>query len=245
MDKPESAVYDAENDLIYISNIGGEYFELDGNGFIAQVKPDGSIENLKWVEGFNNPQGLALHNGKLYIADLTKVICVDVNQGAIEKEYRCKGAKFFNDVTVDAKGDVYVSDSFANCICRCRDDCMEVWDANLLLEKPNGLLRSKNDLFVLLFEKGILYKENLQTKELTQMCDGISNADGITSDGEGGFFVTGAWQGQIFHLNASGEKELVLDLQGLQTTADITYIPKYHLLIAPTLDKTVVAYKWE
>ncbi len=58
--KPESALYDSTNEIIYISNINDKYLAKDGNGFISKIKTNGELESLKWVEGLDNPQGMGL-----------------------------------------------------------------------------------------------------------------------------------------------------------------------------------------
>jgi hypothetical protein len=89
----------------------------------------------------------------------------------------------------------------------------------------------------------LLYSIDQTTKTFTQLASGIKNADGIVSDGSDGFFVSGAWQGEIFYIGSNKEKSLILDLgKEKKIAADIEYIPSKNLLLVPTLAKTVVAY---
>ncbi len=41
--QPESVVQDPATGAIYVSNIAGAVMQKDGNGFIAKLKPDGTI----------------------------------------------------------------------------------------------------------------------------------------------------------------------------------------------------------
>jgi len=88
LDLPESAIFDAKNNLIYVSNIGGKFSRHDGNGFISKLDLNGNIVDLKWATGFDSPQGLGLFNNKLYVADMNRVLVVDIQTGKIEKEFR-------------------------------------------------------------------------------------------------------------------------------------------------------------
>ncbi len=89
-----------------------------------------------------------------------------------------------------------------------------------------------------------LYAVNKKTNEFTKTFIGIENLDGIVDDGNKGYFVSGAWQGQVFHIDADGNKQLILDLGKENTfTADIEYVANERLLIVPTLNKTVLGYK--
>ena len=105
--KPESALFDSSKQVVYISNINGEYLARDGNGFISQIKINGEIELLKWVDGLDNPQGMGLYKNKLYVADINRVVQINTNTSKIEKVFEVDSAKFFNDIAADINGDVY------------------------------------------------------------------------------------------------------------------------------------------
>lgn len=243
LDLPESAIYDIQNNLIYVSNIGGKYSQHDGNGFISKIGLDGKIIDLKWASGFDSPQGLGLINNQLFVADMNRVVVVDIKTGKNMKEYKIEAAKFLNDVTTDENGDVYVSDCVANKIYLISNDKVELWSEDPLLNGTNGLLCQKGKLYALNMGNGLLYSIDQTTKTFTELSSGIKNADGVVSDGNVGFFVSGAWQGEIFHINSNNEKSLILDLgKEKRIAADIEYIPSKKLLLIPTLAKTVVAY---
>ena len=48
---PESAKYDAELDVWYVSNVNGAPGAKDGNGYISRLKGDGTIDSLKFIVG--------------------------------------------------------------------------------------------------------------------------------------------------------------------------------------------------
>jgi len=246
MDKPESAVYDPANNVIYVSNINGKYCTKDGNGFISKVALDGTILNLNWLTGLDSPQGLALFRDHLYVADVDQVVVINVAKGIVEKWYRAEGAIFLNDIAADTNGDVYVSDCKANRIYRLKNDKLDVWLNESKLQGPNGLLCERKNMMLLNMGEGAIYRVDKKTKALTAFCSGIKNLDGIVPDGKDGYFVSGAWQGEIYHFNSKGEKRLILNLGPKKViAADIEYIPEKQLLFVPTLNKTVMAYRWE
>lgn len=243
--KPESALYDSSKKIIYISNINGEYLAKDGNGFISKIKINGEIEILKWVDGLDNPQGMGLYKNKLYVADINRVVQINTNTARIEKIYKVDSAKFFNDITSDTNGDMYISDCFDNKIYKISDGKIKVWFESEVLSKPNGLLCNKEDVLVLNMKTQNAFTINKLTKKSHQIFNGIDNLDGIVSDGENGYIVSGAWQGQLFHIDSDGNKKLIIDLGKEKIiTADIEYITKQNLLIIPTLNKTVIGYQW-
>jgi len=242
--KPESALYDSLKDIIYISNINGKYLAKDNNGFISRIKTNGEIESLKWVEGLDNPQGMGLNKDKLYVADINKVVQINTTTAKIEKVFLVDSAKFFNDIVSDLNGDIYISDCFGNKVYKISEGKIDVWIDYDFLSGPNGLLCTRDDVLLLNMNDKTAYAINKLTKEHRKIFSGIDNLDGIVSDGSNGFFISGAWQGQIFHVDSVGNKKIVINLGKEKIiTADIEYLVKEKLLIIPTLYKTVIAYK--
>src|SRR5207302_602224 len=85
---PESVLHDSTQDIYFVSNINGSPMAKDNNGFISRVRPDGAVENLKFIEGgrngvtLNAPKGLALEGDTLWVADIDAVRAFDAKTGA-------------------------------------------------------------------------------------------------------------------------------------------------------------------
>src|SRR5947209_10734902 len=85
---PESVLYDSAQDIYFVSNINGSPTAKDNNGFISRVRPDGAVENLKFIEGgrngviLNAPKGLALQGDTLWVADIDAVRAFNAKTGA-------------------------------------------------------------------------------------------------------------------------------------------------------------------
>jgi hypothetical protein len=99
---PESALYDAGHQVIFVSNINGKPAAADGNGFISQVSPDGKIIRLQWVDGLNAPKGLTVFHDTLWVADLDAIVQIDIPRARIIRRIDLQ-ARFMNDLTVDAQ----------------------------------------------------------------------------------------------------------------------------------------------
>jgi len=245
LSKPESAIYDRGTNSIYVSNINGKYCTKDGNGFISKVSLDGKIGELKWIDGLDSPQGLAIYNSTLYVADMDKIVEIDIHSKT-KIEHVVDRAEFLNDAAADKNGNVFFTDCKTNKIHCLKGGEVSVWLNDTLLKSPNGMLWSDSDLYLLTMKDGFLYRVEGHTKQMGLICKGIKNCDGITPDGEEGFFVSGAWQGEIFHIDKNRNKRVVLDLGRRKTiAADICYLPKERLLLVPTLNKTLQAYQWK
>jgi hypothetical protein len=113
---PESAKYDADLDVWYVSNINGSPLAKDGNGYISRLKGDGTVDSLKFIVGgvngvrLDGPKGMALQGDTLWVADITNVRAFNRRTGAPIVSLALKGAKFLNDITVGEDG-VYVTDT--------------------------------------------------------------------------------------------------------------------------------------
>ncbi len=147
-EEPESAVVDVAADVAYVSNVDGEINTKDGKGSISKVGLDGQLIKADWVTGLDAPKGLALHNGKLYVADVDQLVEIDVNAAKIVQRYPAPGAKFLNDVAVDDAGNVYVSDTVESAIWRLTDGKIELWLKDEKLLDPNGLTAKGEKLIV-------------------------------------------------------------------------------------------------
>jgi sugar lactone lactonase YvrE len=246
---PESVLYDATSQTLFVANIDGKSDGLDGTGFISKVGLDGKIQNLRWTSGLNAPKGMGLHNNRLYVADVYRLVVINTQTGQAEKTYDAVDTKnaFLNDVTVAKDGTVYVSDSRFDKIYRLKNDKWEVWMEGEQLNKPNGLLAvGKDRLMIGSTKLGALQSVNVDTKAITQIANGMAATDGIVADGKDNYMVSD-WNGQIFYVDNKGEKQQLLDTREQKmNTADIEYVPSQKLLLVPTFFKNkVVAYRVE
>ena len=113
---PESAKYDAELDVWYVSNINGSPTDKDGNGYLSRLKGDGSIDSLKFIVGgvkgvkLDAPKGMALQGDTIWVADITNVRGLNRKTGMPVASIAIKGSKFLNDVTIGEDG-IYVTDT--------------------------------------------------------------------------------------------------------------------------------------
>jgi hypothetical protein len=116
---PESVLHDSAQDIYFVSNINGSPTAKDNNGFISRVKPDGAVENLKFIEGghngvtLNGPKGMALAGDTLWVADIDAVRAFNARTGVpIDSVSLTKlGAVFLNDVVVAPTGALYITDT--------------------------------------------------------------------------------------------------------------------------------------
>ena len=253
LEQPESVVQDPATGALYVSNIVGAVMQKDGNGYIAKLKPDGTISTKTWVKGLNGPTGMALHDRTLYVADVDDLIEINVASGEIVKRYPAKGAIFLNDVAVGEDGTVYVSDTPMNTIWRLKDGTFEPWCANDVLNGPNGLLVQDGKLIVASFGKlpgegqrqelGGLLAVDIEKQAVSTVGNNnkLGNLDGLQTLAPGSYLVTDWAAGALYRIDAKGKFDRFLKLG--KGSADFVYFPDRKLVLIPVmLSNSLVAY---
>lgn len=115
---PESVVYDASQDVWFVTNINGSPGAKDGNGFISRMTADGTVDSLQFVAGgrggvtLHAPKGTAIVGDTLWVTDIDAVRGFSTRSGAplttIEFGSR---AGFLNDIAAGPDGSLYVTDT--------------------------------------------------------------------------------------------------------------------------------------
>jgi len=254
--QPESVVRDPATGSIYVTNIGGAIMAKDGNGFIARLRPDGTIIEREWVKGLNAPTGMALYDRSLYVADVDELIEINFASGEITNRYPANGAIFLNDVAAAEDGTVYASDTPMNTIWRLKDGTFEPWLANDELNGPTGLLPLEDKLIVASFGKlpgegqkqelGGLLAINLEDQAVSKLAGGepIGNLDGLQLLQPNVYLVTDWAAGVLDRVDAKGKVDRLIKLS--KGSADLIYLPdKKTVLIPIMLNNSLVAYALE
>jgi DNA-binding beta-propeller fold protein YncE len=261
---PESVVYAAKQDTLFVSNIDGKPDQKDQKGFISKVYlSNGTITELNWITGLNAPKGMAIYNdSKLYVSDITDLVEIDIANGRIIKHYNAPGSAFLNDVASDNHGNIYVSDTGTDTIYKLdtnlnNNTSLQVWLQNPELNSPNGLYVDNNKNKLIVASLGDLSKPgagmkivDLENKTITTLgkegtTSPFGGLDGIESDTTGmHYYVTDNPVGKVYTVNADGTGYgTLIDLQR-QGTADLEFIPGQNMIIIPIMqDNKIAAYK--
>ena len=119
---PESVLPDIKGGVLYVSLINGSPWEADGRGGVGRLSMDGKKFDSLWITGLSAPKGMGINGNRLYVADISDLVIIDIKNGKIEKKIAIDSAKGLNDVTITDKGVVYVSDSRTAKVWRVEND---------------------------------------------------------------------------------------------------------------------------
>ncbi len=236
---PESVLPDLKNNLLYVSLIEGGPWDVDGKGGIGHMTNSGTNYDSLWISGLNAPKGLGMYKGRMYAADISEVVVVDIRNGRLLKKIPIEGASGLNDITVTDKGVVFVSDSKTGRIWKLEDEKPTLYLENVT--GANGLKAVKEGL---VYAKGPALMIADDKKQIKQIADIGHDIDGIEPIGNGDYLAT-SWVGYIYYVYANGQTELLLDTHAeKKNTADIGYDPVKKIVYVPTFfDKRIVAYQ--
>jgi len=237
---PESVFYSEEGNILYVSNIDGKPDEKDLKGSISKLSLDGKKVTHYWAVNLSAPKGLGLYKNQLFVADLDEVVAIDIKSGKVSQRIPVEGAIFLNDLAIDQKGTIYVSDSRTGKIHRIQDGKVDTFLEGQI--NVNGLLVEGDHLLFVV--KGALWKSD-QSKVLIKVASGMDEStDGIVRLVNNNLVVS-CWNGIIYSVKADGTtKELVDTRAQKSNTADIGYNPAQNIVYVPTFFKNkVVAYQ--
>ncbi len=229
---PESVLYDSKSNSLYVSSMGA--------GTIVRIGPDGKVIKNDWITGLTSNKGSALYNGLLYTAETSSVAIIDVDKATIVKRIPVEGSQMLNDVAIDSKGIIYVTDTRGAKVYRIEGDKPAVYLENM--PGANGLLTVNTDLYVL---TSTSFQKVDANKVITKIADGFENGlDGIVMIAENEFIISN-YQGILYCVKTDGTKQLLLDTRADRIMSnDIGYNGKTKTLYVPSFaTNRVIAYK--
>jgi sugar lactone lactonase YvrE len=261
---PESARYDKDLDVWFVSNVNGMPGGKDNNGYISRLRPDGTPYNLKFIEGgkkgvtLNAPKGLAINGDTLWVADIDAARAFNKRTGAVIADVNLRGrAKFLNGAAVGPDGAIYMTDT--GIIIGPKGEMSHPGPDQVFrvrahggataaltspkLEGPNGITwdpRQKRFVIVSVAGKGI-YGWKPGDKDVELMGTGPGGQDGVVVLPDGRVLVT-SWADSSLFVLENGRAKTVA--QGIPSPADIDVDVKDSRVAVPQLMANTVQF-WE
>jgi len=221
-DAPESVI-EAGNEILYVSNVGGDGSAQDNNGVISKIGMNGTMIDRNWVTAtetrvLNGPKGMALipndlGTETLVVADIDHIVLIDVDSAEIVKRIPADGAGFLNDVARGQGQTALISDSANARIYMVENDVVTIWLEDERLGGVNGLHNDGDRLLVTTMSGGELLSIDWETKAITGIASGMENADGIGIRPDGSYIIS-SWPGQLWHVREGEAPTLIQDTSG-------------------------------
>lgn len=248
---PESVLHDPTADVYLVSNINGSPLAKDGNGFISRLAPDGSVLDLKWIDGaaagvtLNGPKGLSLKGDTLLVADIDAVRLFDRKSGAPIATWTVTGATFLNDVAVGPDGTVYVTDSGFRAgpagFEPSGTDAVHRFDpsgehavlvSGAALGGPNGILVDGNRVMFVTFGSGRVTLVQHEDGTISGLpAPEAGQLDGVVKTPSGAIFISSWEGGAVYRLLPGGL--YTAEVAELDAPADIGFDAVRNRLLIP------------
>ncbi len=213
---PESAQHDPDADVYLVTNIHGDPFVKDDNGFISRLAPDGKQLAMRWIDGskpdvtLHAPKGLAFTADELWVADIDEVRRFDRATGAPRGSVPIAGATFLNDVAIGPDGSVYVTDTGVgqgfvptgtDAIWRIdpKTGSATAFARGKDLDQPNGVWVDADGVFVVTWASGKLLSFSHAGARGADIVLPKAQLDGLVRLPDGRFLVT-SWEGRCAYL---------------------------------------------
>ena len=258
---PESARYDRDLDVWFVSNINGMPLQKDNNGYISRLRPDGTPYTIKFIEGgkkgvtLNAPKGLAINGDTLWVADIDVARAFNKRTGALIANVNAR-ARFLNGATVGPDGAVYMTDTGVlfgpkgevshpgpDQVFRITKGGAKAVLTSSKLEGPNGITwdpKQRRFVIVAFLGKGI-YGWKPGDKDVESIGSGPGQQDGVVFLPDGRLLVTSWADSSLFVLENGQARKVTTKVP---SPADIDVDPKDSRVAVPLLLENRVEF-WE
>jgi sugar lactone lactonase YvrE len=229
---------------VYVSETG-EY-EKANDGYIS-VLEGGKLR--KFATGLDDPHGIKWYKDHLFVSDNMGMVWRIDSQGNAERfvdvtDFPRKVTNF-NDIEVDADGNLYISDSGdweggGGNIFRITQDKkitpVITYEDDVKVVSPNGLLMDGADkLLEVDYTTGILYRVDLKGHSMEKVAGGFGASDGLVRDAKGRLIITDYAGHRVFVLTKPDAKPQEITVSGIDSAADLAISPDGNSLIIPDM----------
>jgi len=258
LDIPESARYDPDQDVYFVSVIGAHPTALDNNGAIVRIGPDGTVLDRSFIVGgrrgvtLHAPKGMVIRGDELWVTDVTVVRAFHRRTGApmATIDLAPLGPLFLNDIAAGPDGTLYISDTglmFGERVTRPGPDRIyrirpgqvpELLVADSRLAGANGVFwDAREDRLLIASLSGRSLWQWTPTGGVAEVATGPGGYDGIERLPDGRIVVSSQNANGVAVLNGD---RLVMLFNGAPDTGDIGVDTRRTRVAIPRLDANVM-----
>lgn len=246
---PEAVRYDPAQDVYFVANWGrGDAGAKDNNGFISRMRPDGEVENLRFIAGgaaggtLHAPRGMTVVGDTLWVVDADAVRGFNRVNGAplATVDFSAFKLGFLNDVaaTPDA---LYVTDTGTDHIYRIAGGAVTVALHDRVLGRPNGITWDAGRRQLVVVPYGGDSVIRAWTGGNAAMTE-IGRSGGAKFDGveilSGGRVLVASQRDSSIHLFAGGRGRAIIKTGG--APADIAVDTRRNRVAIPFISRNLV-----
>lgn len=230
---------------IYVSETGEQ--DKANDGYISIVE-GGKLR--RFASGLDDPYGIKWYKDHLFVSDNMGLVWRIDTQGNAERFVDAtdfpRKITNFNDIEVDAEGNLYISDSGdwegrGGVIYRIGQDkkisVVITDDDDWRLVSPNGLLMDGADkLLEVDYTTGNLFRVDLKgSKTMEKVAGGFGASDGLVRDAKGRLIITDFAGHRVFVLAKPAEKPQEIPVNGIESSADLAISADGNNLVLPDM----------
>jgi uncharacterized membrane protein YcaP (DUF421 family)/sugar lactone lactonase YvrE len=254
--QPESARYDGEQDVWFVSNVAGEGSGKDGNGYIVKVDAGDLTKSSLFAVSRKNgvyldaPKGMAIQGDTLWVADIDVLRGFDRHTGkpVANIDFKPLHAVLLNDVGAGPDGSVYISDTGIHMTDKgvvrvggdkvfrlAPDRSIQVVLSGDTLGRPNGVSwdpKTKQWMMVTFspWDSGLFALG--EGGRRTEVARGTGEWDGLEMLADGRALVT-SWRDSSVHLISGRSDERLI--RGVSTPADLGIDTRRGVIAVPQI----------
>ena len=255
---PRAFVIDETAGNYFIANLNGRQLSKSNRGFITRLNPDGTLGDIKFVQGgkggitLHAPKGLLIDGDRLYISDIDHVVVADKNSGALlaSVDLTPHGAKYLADMARGPKGRIYVCDTIGAKIFRidpANNNEVSLFTAGKELDSPSAIVyNAKLDKFLVTLANGYIGGIDMAGKVDPKFINvGFRNLVGMDIDDEGHIYVASFTRGKVIRIDNLGQGPKGIFKEKLNAPGSLYVDRKNRKLLIPlTLSHRVMSLEY-